>query len=91
MFDKGVIQFDWQRIGKVRSSTAGSKETLAAQDTFDLSASYEFTKAITLTAGIYNLFDKDPPRVSTGGVFNTFPDTYDIMGRTIGLSLTAHL
>lgn len=91
MFDKGVIQFDWQRIGKVRSSTAGSTETLAAQDTFDLSASYEFTKAITLTAGIYNLFDKDPPRVSTGGVFNTFPDTYDIMGRTIGLSLTAHL
>ncbi|MGF7152423.1 TonB-dependent receptor plug domain-containing protein [Novosphingobium gossypii] len=91
LFDKGVIQFDWQRIGKVRSSTAGSAETLKAQNTFDLSASYDFVEGITMTAGVYNLFDKNPPMVSTGGVFNTFPDTYDILGRTIGLSLTAHI
>jgi len=91
LFDKGVIQFDWQRIGKVKSSTVGSTETISAQNTFDLSASYEFTDAITFSAGIYNLFDKNPPYVSTGGVFNTFPDTYDILGRTIGFSLTAHL
>ncbi len=91
LLDKGVIQFDWQRIGKVRSSSVGSTETLSAQDTFDLSASYDFTDAVTMTAGLYNMFDKKPPRVSTGGVFNTFPDTYDILGRTIGLSLTAHM
>ena len=91
LLDKGVIQFDWQRIGKVRSSAAGSTETLSAQNTFDLSASYSFTDIVTLTAGLYNMFDKKPPRVSTGGVFNTFPDTYDILGRTIGLSLTARL
>lgn len=91
LFDKGVIQFDWQRIGKVRSSTAGSTETIKAQNTFDLSASYDFVEGITMTAGVYNLFDKNPPMVSTGGVFNTFPDTYDILGRTIGLSLTAHI
>ena len=91
LFDKGVIQFDWQRIGQVRSSTVGSIETLPAQNTFDLSASYDFTKVVTLSAGLYNMFDKPPPRVATGGVFNTFPDTYDILGRTIGVSLTAHL
>lgn len=91
LLDKGVIQFDWQRIGKVRSSTVGSTETLSAQNTFDLSASYDFVEGVTMTAGVYNLFDKTPPRVSTGGVFNTFPDTYDILGRTIGLSLTAHI
>ncbi|WP_260596588.1 TonB-dependent receptor domain-containing protein [Sphingomonas endolithica] len=91
LLDKGVIQFDWQRIGKVRSSAAGSTETIKAQNTFDLSASYDFTDVVTMTAGVYNMFDKDPPRVSTGGVFNTFPDTYDILGRTIGFSLTAHL
>lgn len=89
LFDRGVIQFDWQRIGKVKSSTAGSSETLAAQNLFDLSASYEFQPGITMSAGVYNLFDKQPPMVSTGGVFNTFPDTYDILGRTIGLSLKA--
>ena len=91
LFDKGLIQFDWQRIGKVRSSAAGSTATISAQNTFDLSASYEFEKGITMTAGIYNLFDKDPPFVSSGGVFNTFPDTYDILGRTIGLSLSARI
>lgn len=91
LFDKGVIQFDWQRIGKVRSSNANSTETLKAQNTFDLSASYDFVEGITMTAGVYNLFDKTPPRVSTGGVFNTFPDTYDILGRTIGLSLSARI
>jgi outer membrane receptor protein involved in Fe transport len=91
MLDKGVIQFDWQRIGKVRSSAAGSTETLAAQNTFDLSASYNFTGPVTLTAGLYNMFDKKPPRVSSGGVFNTFPDTYDILGRTIGLSLAVQM
>ncbi|MFE8583691.1 TonB-dependent receptor domain-containing protein [Sphingomonas sp. NCPPB 2930] len=91
LLDRGVIQFDWQRIGKVRSSTVGSTETLKTQDVFDLSASYDFTDVVTMSAGVYNLFDKAPPRVSTGGVFNTFPDTYDILGRTIGFSLTAHL
>ncbi|KMS56347.1 TonB-denpendent receptor [Novosphingobium barchaimii LL02] len=91
LFDKGVIQFDWQRIGKVKSSTAGSTETISAQNTFDLSASYDFTETVTMSAGVYNLLDKNPPRVSTGGVFNTFPDTYDILGRTFGFSLTAHI
>ncbi|WP_242153968.1 TonB-dependent receptor plug domain-containing protein [Sphingomonas sp. BAUL-RG-20F-R05-02] len=91
LFDKGVIQFDWNRIGKVRSSTVGSTEAIAAQNTFDLSASYTFTDAVTMSAGLYNLLDKDPPRVSSGGVFNTFPDTYDILGRTIGFTLSAHL
>lgn len=91
VFDRGLVQANWQRIGKVHSSTVGSTETLPAQDTFDLSANYKLTRIVTMTAGIYNLFDKRPPMVSTGGVFNTFPDTYDIMGRTIGLSLTARL
>ena len=91
LLDRGIVQFDWQRIGKVRSSASGSTETLSAQNTFDLSASYDFTDRVTMAAGVYNLFDKEPPRVSSGGVFNTFPDTYDILGRTIGLSLTTRL
>jgi len=91
MFDRGIVAFSWQRIGKVHDSAPGTTDTISAQDTFDLSASYKMTKIITLTAGIYNMFDKAPPYVATGGVSNTFPDTYDILGRTIGLSLTAKL
>ncbi|WP_294327597.1 TonB-dependent siderophore receptor [uncultured Sphingomonas sp.] len=91
LFDHGVVQFDWQRIGAVKSSAAGSSEVIGAQDTFDLSASRDFTPAITMSAGVYNLLDRRPPRVSAGGVFNTFPDTYDILGRTIGFTLTAKM
>jgi outer membrane receptor protein involved in Fe transport len=58
----------------------------------DLAAVYNFTKKISLTAGINNLLDKDPPLTSkygTGsGNGNTFPSMYDAMGRKIFLNAT---
>jgi outer membrane receptor protein involved in Fe transport len=80
---------NWQRIGKVRNSAPGQGGQIPAQNYFDLTASYRLTHAITLTAGVHNLFDKDPPFVASGGVFNTFPDTYDLLGRTYAASITA--
>ena len=88
MFGGGQVQFNWQRIGEVRNSAAGQTGTLAAQDIFDLTGSFEATRFLTVNAGVYNLFDRDPPFFA-GGVFNTFPDTYDVLGRTYGVSLTA--
>ena len=88
VFERGELQFNWQRIGSVRNSAAGASDRLAAQDIFDLTASYRPMHWLTVTAGIHNLFDKNPPFVATGGVFNTFPDTYDVLGRTFALSLT---
>ena len=88
VFPKGEVQFNWQRIGSVRNSAAGQTGVLAAQDIFDLTASYRLKTWLTMTAGIHNLFDKNPPFVASGGVFNTFPDTYDVLGRTFALSLT---
>jgi len=59
----------------------------------DLAGSYPITKQISLTAGINNLFDKDPPLTSlygTGsGNGNTFPSMYDALGRKIFMNLTA--
>ena len=44
-------------------------------------------------AGINNLFDKDPPITSKYGVGqgngNTFPSTYDALGRKLFMNLTA--
>ncbi len=88
LFDRGSLQFNWQRIGSVRNSAAGATDRLSAQDIFDLSASYRLFDKVTVTAGIHNLFDKDPPFFA-GGVFNTFLDTYDVTGRTFALSLTS--
>lgn len=67
--------------------------TLGAQDYLDISASWSITKQLTLSGGINNLLDKDPPisaQVGAGfGNGNTYPQVYDAMGRRVFLGLTA--
>jgi outer membrane receptor protein involved in Fe transport len=87
LFGRGDVEFNWQRIGKVKDSAPGTSDTISAQDYFDLTVSYDVTSKLTLSGGIHNLFDKDPPFVASGGVFNTFPDTYDVLGRTYAASI----
>jgi outer membrane receptor protein involved in Fe transport len=59
----------------------------------DVAGTYNVTKLISLTAGINNLLDKDPPLTSkygTGsGNGNTFPSMYDAMGRKLFLTMSA--
>jgi outer membrane receptor protein involved in Fe transport len=59
----------------------------------DLHAAYNLTRNISLSAGINNVLDKDPPitsQIGTGqGNGNTFPSMYDAMGRKIFLNMTA--
>jgi iron complex outermembrane receptor protein len=69
---------------------------LKAINYIDLSASYKVRTGLTLRAGVNNLFDQDPPRgdsVNTGafggGNGNTFPQTYDTLGRNIFMSVSA--
>jgi len=69
---------------------------LKATSYIDLSASYKVRTGLTLRAGVNNLLDQDPPRgdsVNTGafggGNGNTFPQTYDTLGRNIFMSVSA--
>lgn len=76
------------------SGTARPVEsTLGARSYIDLAGTYALTKKITLSAGINNLFDKDPPLTSQAGTGvgngNTFPSMYDALGRKIFLNMTA--
>ena len=59
---------------------------------FDLSANYNVTKNYSFRFGIRNLFDKDPPLAVTGAPFgngNTYPVSYDALGRQLSLNFTA--
>jgi iron complex outermembrane recepter protein len=63
---------------------------------FDLSLQWKVKTGLVLRGGINNLFDKDPPRGDStntgafgGGNGNTFPQTYDTLGRNIFVGLTA--
>ena len=43
---------------------------------------------VDLGVNATNLFDKKPPLPLNPGTFNTFADTYNVLGRTFGLSAT---
>jgi iron complex outermembrane receptor protein len=94
----------WRFIGAVSLDANTSDPTLSAgiYDAFDarmpnmsyldLSGSWKVVKNFELRAGINNLFDKDPPIVSSNvagtGATNSFP-TYDQLGRQLYAAFTA--
>ena len=47
----------------------------------DISGSYLINDSITLSAGVNNLFDKQPPYYTGNNDSNTDPYTYDVLGR----------
>ncbi|WP_133406421.1 TonB-dependent receptor [Parashewanella tropica] len=47
----------------------------------DLLGSYSLTNDVTLSGGVKNLFDKQPPYYSGNNDSNTDPYTYDVIGR----------
>ncbi len=67
------------------SSVIGAYRRIGAYDTFDATLGFDVSKAMTLSLLVENFLDKQPPLVgntigslSTG---NTFPSTYDAIGR----------
>jgi len=76
-------------------STSATNEKLAARDYFDIAVQWNIDKTFSLRGGINNLLDKDPPLVGSGtadpsvfGNGNTFPGTYDALGRLVFMNLT---
>lgn len=100
-----TVSANWRHLDPVKLSSntdnaylAGTTSLIGRQikayDYLDLSARYRFGGRYALRATINNLFDKNPPVVSeeilTGyGNGNTYPGTYDPMGRTITFGLSA--
>ena len=80
----------WKRIGRVKDSAVGSTETIAAQNYFDLNFSVKpsIVKGLTVNFGIDNIGAKAPPAPKNAALFNTYPDTYNVIGRTYGLTLS---
>lgn len=84
-----TVQLGWKKIGAVRDSTVGSLGFIPSYDYFDLNIAVRPPlEGLTLSFGIDNIFGKKPPLPVNPGAYNTFPDTYDVLGRTFGFSLT---
>lgn len=94
------LSLTWRYVGSVKNEATSSNPLLKgdinaidrkidAFNYFDLGVSYSATENITISGGINNLFDKDPPLMNSStyasvyGNGNTYPGTYDAMGRYI--------
>src|SRR3546814_909275 len=98
-----TLQLRWQYIGKLTNDTVGFGTAdpadfvvpkIKAYNYFDLAGSYDVTERFSLRGGINNLFDKQPPVVGNdyGGTTensgNTYPATYDPLGRAFFVGAT---
>lgn len=83
---KATALLSWRRIGSVVNAGDPTDE-IGAQDYFDLTGTYAFNDTVTVTAGIKNLFDKEIPLPNSGGNFFGALSEYDVLGRSIGVSL----
>jgi outer membrane receptor protein involved in Fe transport len=69
--------------------------TIKSFDYFDLGINWKPTKSLRVSLSVNNLFDKKPPEVgntigsTSANSGNTFPQTYDVIGRyyTLGAAL----
>ena len=101
----GTLSLNWRYIGSVKNEKDTGNQYLAsdyviankqikAYSYIDLAVTGEITKGISARAGVNNLFDRDPPAISTsslGGFANgnTYPGVYDPLGRTVFMGVTA--
>jgi iron complex outermembrane receptor protein len=94
------VEIDQDVPGSGPSHAQGPDAKLGAQDYFDLAGTWGVRENVTLRFGINNLFDSDPPMVGSGGSAinncptgpcngNTFPQTYDALGRYLFFGVRA--
>jgi iron complex outermembrane receptor protein len=97
------LALTWRHISKVNVDLSDSNpllngsfapidKELGERDYLDLAASWNVTKQLTISGGIDNILDKDPPIVSSSiatapfGNGNTYPQVYDSLGRKLFIS-----
>lgn len=101
--DAFTINGTWRYMGEVEQASLGADGSLNnhsgldryfdAANYFDLAATWRVRNNVTLRAGVNNVFDRDPPlspNVGTTGNGNTYPQSYDAMGRYVFFGVTAN-
>lgn len=80
----------WRHVGKVRDDDDDTDyvvERLKAYNLFDLAFSLDATDQMTFAFGVNNLLDKKPQVIGTNQEqANTYPGTYDVLGRDFFVS-----
>jgi outer membrane receptor protein involved in Fe transport len=82
----------WRHVGKVKDDdpdTFYTVERIKPVNYFDLAAAFNVNDNMTLTMGVNNLLDKEPPILGVNQEqSNTWPNTYDVLGRDFFVSVS---
>ncbi|HEX9932170.1 MAG TPA: TonB-dependent receptor [Allosphingosinicella sp.] len=80
----------WRHISAVEDddeSTIYTFERIGSYDLFDLSMAFDVSDGLRLALGVNNLLDRQPPQLGTNAEqSNTYPGTYDPLGRDFFIS-----
>ena len=78
-----------------RAKSRNRDAKIGAQNYIDIFGQRNISKNLTLRAGVNNVFDRDPPVISSTitappfGNGNTDPQVYDTLGRNIFVNVQA--
>jgi len=93
------LSLTWRHYGGVTGLTGANNamptrqldRELSAEDYFDLAANWAITEKASVALGINNVLDDNPSisgSVGTNGNGNTFPQSYDALGRYVFMRAT---
>ena len=93
------VSLTWRHYGGVTGLTGANNamptrqldRELSAEDYFDLAANWAITEKASVSLGINNVLDDNPSisgSVGTNGNGNTFPQSYDALGRYVFMRAT---
>jgi iron complex outermembrane receptor protein len=87
--DNWNAQLAWRLVGSVDDDDPGTVYAVEQIDAFnylDFSGQYSFGERFTVTGGVNNLTNKEPPIMGNNQEqANTWPASYDVFGRTFFL------
>jgi iron complex outermembrane receptor protein len=91
------VGYLWRHLGEVESDVPvfAAFQTIDAMDYIDLTGAWNINDNLKLSVGVTNLFEEDPPVVgneaadTSNNSLNTFPSTYDALGRIFSIGLNA--
>ncbi len=84
------VSLRWRYIGSVDDFDGGFPNSVGSENYFDLSFTYQFTEYLTVYGGVDNLSGNKPPLIGDSNEqSNTYPSTYDVLGRRFFIGATA--
>ncbi|MFV3129658.1 TonB-dependent receptor domain-containing protein [Niveispirillum sp. KHB5.9] len=94
-----TLGYTWRHLGGVeieeaqKPTTFDQFEKIKAYNYFDLQAAYQVFEEVRISAGVTNVFEKDPPIVgneagaTSANSGNTYPSMYDPLGRVFSIGV----